>query len=210
MPSAETIQDYFGPAPHYREIATGQVKLLPFRVRMPDGSTRTNPQQWASEPAVLAASGFELTTVTQADIDAIDPPKTLNELKKEKLDLLAQTWASVLRSGFWTTLDGTTENGFFLRLETADVTLLTGAFLLLKEATAIDATATTVIVDTSETPHVVDLAQMTAVMLGYGNHRALLSSEELSFRQQVVAATTAEELAAIDFSFTQTYPANAE
>lgn len=51
----------------YRNLSTGRIEPLPWRVRMPDGSTRTDPDQWASHTDVLAASGFVVTERTPED-----------------------------------------------------------------------------------------------------------------------------------------------
>lgn len=56
----------------YRNTATGLISPLPWRVRMPDGSTRTDPEQWASDPAALAAAGYIVTERTPED--DIEPP----------------------------------------------------------------------------------------------------------------------------------------
>jgi hypothetical protein len=40
---------------------------------MPDGSTRTDPDQWANDPEVLAASGFVVTERTPED--DVEPPQ---------------------------------------------------------------------------------------------------------------------------------------
>ena len=59
----------------YRNTATGLISPLPWRVRMPDGSTRTDPEQWASEPAALAAAGYIVTERTpEDDIEPPEPP----------------------------------------------------------------------------------------------------------------------------------------
>jgi hypothetical protein len=51
----------------YRNTATGRIEPLPWRVRLPDGSTRTDPEQWASDPEALLASGFVVTERTPED-----------------------------------------------------------------------------------------------------------------------------------------------
>ena len=56
----------------YRNTVTGLISPLPWRVRMPDGSTRTDPEQWANDPAALAAAGYIVTERTPAD--DIEPP----------------------------------------------------------------------------------------------------------------------------------------
>jgi|688.fasta_scaffold23539_13 hypothetical protein len=56
----------------YRNLSTGRIAPLPWRVRMPDGSTRTDPDQWANNPEVLAASGFVVTERTPEDDEPLD------------------------------------------------------------------------------------------------------------------------------------------
>jgi hypothetical protein len=69
-----------------------------------------------------------------------------------------------------------TEDGWKLGLSESDVTLLTGQFVLAKEAAAVDLPLPPVI-DTDGVVHQLTLAELTALMLGYGAHRAALSSE---------------------------------
>jgi hypothetical protein len=57
----------------YRNLATGRIEPLPWRVRMPDGTTRTDPRQYREDPAVLAAAGFVLTEITPED-EYVPPP----------------------------------------------------------------------------------------------------------------------------------------
>lgn len=56
----------------YRNLSTGRIAPLPWRVRLPDGSTRTDPEQWASDPASLAAAGYVVTERTPED-DIVPP-----------------------------------------------------------------------------------------------------------------------------------------
>ncbi len=69
--------------------------------------------------------------------------------------------------------------GFRLGLRQEDVTLLTGAFVLAKEAAAagFDVPA---LIDSDGKPHSLTLEQLTTVMLGYGHYRASLSGEYAS------------------------------
>lgn len=83
----------------------------------------------------------------------------------------ADEWfAAQVASGF------TTEYGWRLGLDENDVTLLTGAFVLAKEASAMGLPLPA-IVDADGVPHSLSLADMTALMLAYGAHRAALSEE---------------------------------
>ena len=59
---------YYGSPPYYRNIQNNLIEPLPFRIRMPDRSTRTDPSQWRHDPLAMEASGFVLTTVTQLDL----------------------------------------------------------------------------------------------------------------------------------------------
>jgi hypothetical protein len=59
----------------YRNLSTGRIAPLPWRVRLPDGSTRTDPEQWASDPAALAAAGYVVTERTPED-DIVPPEPT--------------------------------------------------------------------------------------------------------------------------------------
>jgi hypothetical protein len=47
---------------------------LPFRVVMPDGTTRTNPDEWSHDADVLAATGWARSTLTAEDVAALTPP----------------------------------------------------------------------------------------------------------------------------------------
>jgi hypothetical protein len=59
----------------YRNLSTGRISPLPWRVRLPDGSTRTDPDQWASDPAALTAAGYVVTERTPED-DIVPPEPT--------------------------------------------------------------------------------------------------------------------------------------
>jgi hypothetical protein len=59
---------YYGSPPYYRNIENNLIEPLPFRIRMPDRSTRTDPSQWKNDPLAMEASGFVLTTITQLDL----------------------------------------------------------------------------------------------------------------------------------------------
>lgn len=187
MVSAELAAQYFGPPPYYRNTATGQVELLPHRVRLPDGSTRTDPEQWVTEPETMAAAGYELTEITQADIDSKKP--AFETLRQQRLAYLDNIWKNTIKNGWQTPL------GWSLGLDISDVTLLTGAFLLLKESVALGLGSTVAILDTTGQPHTLDLPTFTQIMLAYGQHRANLSAADAVIRAKIYAATNENELA---------------
>jgi len=65
---------------------------------------------------------------------------------------------------------------FRLGLRQEDVTLLTGAFVLAKEA-AVLLGSIPPIIDMDGVPHELTLEQFTTIMLGYGQYRAALSAD---------------------------------
>lgn len=70
----------------------------------------------------------------------------------------------------------TTPQGWKIGLSESDVTLLTGAFVLAKEADALGLPPPP-IVDTDGQQHSLTLQELTSLMLAYGQARAALSSE---------------------------------
>jgi hypothetical protein len=101
---------------------------------------------------------------------------TINAAKKAEIDAkLAQValdawFAGVISEGF------STEDGWKLGLQADDVTLLTGQFVLAKEADAAQLPLPPVI-DMDGVPHQLSMEDLTALMLAYGQHRANLSAE---------------------------------
>jgi hypothetical protein len=76
----------------YRNTATGRIEPLPWRVRLPDGSTRTDPEQWASDPEVLSASGFVVTERTpEDDIEPTTPTPATVSARQIRLWLLRRS-----------------------------------------------------------------------------------------------------------------------
>ena len=123
---------------------------LPDRVRLPDGTTRTDAEQWANDPAVLAATGWERSTLTQADLDRLYPPPP--------------------DAGYDTGL------GFRLAWQPEDVALLTGLYVLGQRAEELGVEQPLVVTDTDGEPHSLTFSEFDAMMLGYGSARAALSA----------------------------------
>ena len=199
MPDENEIINYFGYPPYYREISTGVVvPELPFRVRLEDGTTRTDPEQWASDPTTLALAGYELTEITQEDIDAKKaliestlPVVTLDQLKEGKLLELDSYYNTIFETGWQT------PEGWYVGATVTDVSLLTGLFVLLKEGVASGLTTTVDIIDTEQVSHTVDLPTMTQLMLGYGSYRSGLSDEYATIKKQINDAEDDAQLNAI-------------
>lgn len=185
------VLQYYGNPPYYRNKVSGFIEPLPLRVRLPDGSTRTDPSQWASDPEILELAGYELSDITQNDIDIKKP--NLEDLRKQKLDILDEAWKNAIKDGW------VTPYGWSLGLDISDVTLLMGAFLLLKEASALGLQSATTIIDTLGLSHEINLSDLTYLMLSYGQHRSQLSQQDSLIRTQIKTSTTIEELEGINY-----------
>jgi len=197
MIDSNLIITYYGNPPYYRNLSNGLVEKLPNRIRLPDGSTRTDPSQWAADPIILELAGYETTTINQADIDRkIPPPPSFEDLKRAKLAELDQRWQQIIKQGW------ETPYGWSLGLDFSDVTLLTGAFLLLKEANSLGLQNSTSIIDTDGTSHEINLSDLTSLMLAYGQYRSQLSQEDALIRTQIKSATTPEELDEVNYGST--------
>lgn len=100
----------------------------------------------------------------------IDPAKKAEIDRRAALAALDQWFAAQVAAGFQT------EDGWKLGLTESDVTLLTGQFVLAKEADQHELPLPPVI-DADGMPHALTMPQLTALMLQYGAHRAALSTE---------------------------------
>jgi hypothetical protein len=125
--------------------------------------------------------------------DIIDSwPLKKNKLKKlQELDI---AWSEIVKSGW------TTQAGYKLGIDIQDITLLTGAFTLAKEANNIGLTDPSYIVDTDGNSHALSLSEFTQLMLQYGQARAILSNSYASIKQAINNSTTLEELNAINLT----------
>ena len=93
------------------------------------------------------------------------------EVIAKKLKADADVWfAGKVAEGF------ESEDGIKLGLDESDITLLTGNFILAKEAANLELDIPPVI-DTDGVPHELTIEELTALMLEYGAYRASLSAE---------------------------------
>jgi hypothetical protein len=116
-------------------------------------------------------------------------------LEKEryiKLQDLDSNWKNVLKNGW------TTSYGYKLGIDIQDITLLNGAFTLAKEASLMGMNDPISIVDLDGASHSLSLQDLTILMLQYGQARASLSNSYAAIKQSINAATTIQELDAID------------
>lgn len=176
----------------YRSLATNRIEPLPWRVRMPDGTTRTDPEQWASDPEALAAAGYEETTRTPDD-DAMDAASALDEARAAKILEIDAAWQSKVAAGW-----SPPNEQYALGIDVADVTLLLGAYTLAKDAAAMGLPGEVSIIDKAGEQHSYTVQTLAPVMLQYGAARAAMSASDAELRRAVSAAQTAAEVAAIE------------
>lgn len=131
---------------------------LPFRVRLPDGSTRTSPEQWSQDAAVMEAAGWSASTLQQGDIDRLFPaPPPPPE-------------PTPFEAGWETPL------GWRLGWQPDDVALLTGLYVLAQRAAELGVEQPVNVIDMDGVAHTMPFAEYEAIMLAYGAARASLSA----------------------------------
>ena len=112
----------------------------------------------------------------------------LEKAKLEKLEEVDEEWQSILEAGW------ETPYGWSLGIDISDVALLNGNFVLAKEAVGMGITDTVFVVDTTGESHAFNLTDLTALMLQYGQARAVFSSQDAAKRTAIKNANTIEEL----------------
>jgi hypothetical protein len=110
---------------------------------------------------------------------SIDPSKKAVIDKEIALQQLDQWFSDKLQEGF------STGQGWKLKMLPADVTLLTGNYVLAKEAAALGGEIPPVI-DAVGGVHAMSMDDMTLLMLGYGQARAALSAEYATRKAAIV------------------------
>lgn len=116
----------------------------------------------------------------------------LDEAKLAKLQILDNKWNNQLLQGF------TTPYGWKLGLQNSDVTLLTGAFLLAKEAASMNLSSNASIIDTDNISHSLSIENFTILMLEYGQYRTQLSTTYAEKKILIENAQSFEELDSIE------------
>lgn len=111
--------------------------------------------------------------------------------KNDKLREIDAAWQAAVATGW------ATPYGWKLGITTQDVTLLMGAFILAKEAAAMGLPDTVSIIDTDGASHSLALAELTQLMLMYGQARSELSSIDAARREAVKNATSVADAQAI-------------
>ena len=140
----------------YRDANGVAVLSLPFRITMPDGTTRTDPSQWWLDQTARAASGYTESTLTQQDLDLLFPPSP------------QPTWIDL---GYDTGL------GWRMGWQADDVALLTGMYVLGQRAAALGIDQPVVVFDMQGQPHAMTFAEFDTLILSYGAARVQSATE---------------------------------
>ena len=140
----------------YRDASGVAVMGLPFRITMPDGSTRTDSSQWWLDEEARAASGYTESTLTQEDLDLLFPPEPQPS---------------------WIELGYDTGLGWRIGWKPDDVAMLTGMYVLGQRATALGIDQPVVVFDMQGQPHAMTFAQFDALILAYGAARVQAAME---------------------------------
>lgn len=112
----------------------------------------------------------------------------LEKAKIHKLKQLDDIWNNSLSSGF------TTNYGWKLGLKNSDVTLLTGAFLLAKEASNLNISQQATVMDTDGVSRTLSIEDLTSLMLAYGQYRTFLSEDYANKKNLINQALSEQEL----------------
>lgn len=112
----------------------------------------------------------------------------LSKAKLEKLEQVDTSWKTAMSNGW------TTPYGWKLGTDNQDVTLLTGAFILAKEANNMGLSTKGTVIDMDGKSHELSLQDMTILMVQYGQFRSQLSSQDALKRELINNAFTIEEL----------------
>ena len=134
----------------YRDSSGTAALSLPHRIRLDDGTTRTDPEQWWADAEVRAASGWTESTLTQEDLDMLFPPPP------------EPTW---LELGF------ETPEGWRLGWTADDVALLTGMYVLATRAQQLGINQPVILIDMDGQPHQMTFAEFDLLILSYGAAR---------------------------------------
>jgi hypothetical protein len=134
--------------------------------------------------AIAPIVGISVIEDAPGEIEYVTPPTPEQEtqiaaaisgwnslrVKNSQLRLIEASWQATIAMGW------TTPYGWKLGLTPKDITLLTGAFILAKEAQIKGLATSGVIVDTDGLAHELPVADLTGLMLQYGQARAALSA----------------------------------
>lgn len=132
-----------------------------------------------------------VTAEQETQIAAVLDDWPLMRAKNDKLREIDTDWQTTVAAGW------PTPYGWKLGIAPQDVTLLMGAFILAKEASAMGLPDTAAIIDTDGATHSLTLVELTQLMLMYGQARSELSGIDAARREAVKNAISVEAVQAI-------------
>lgn len=112
----------------------------------------------------------------------------LESARLSKLNEIDDCWKLTVKNGW------TTPYGWKLGIDAQDITLLTGIFVLTKEASQLGLPQNATIMDMDGVPHEFNLEDLTSLMLQYGAARKQLSEEYAEKIRLAKEALTVQEL----------------
>lgn len=130
----------------------------------------------------------ELTEIKSQQINTIISQWPLESAKLQKIQELDEKWNLSVNEGF------TTPYGWKLGLKNSDVTLLTGAFLLGKEASSMNITQDATIVDLGGISRTINIQDLSLLMLQYGQYRTSLSTNYSNTKSEIENLQTIQEV----------------
>lgn len=104
------------------------------------------------------------------------------------LNNLNSNWNNKINDGWLTPY------GWKLGLNNSDITLLSGAFLLAKEASSLGLSQDATIVDTDGISHTISITDFTNLMLQYGEYRSQISTTYSNLLTTINNASSIEQL----------------
>lgn len=166
------------------------------------GSARMLSELHKKINSIVSINGLSTLENGDISIDYAEPPteeqqEQINEIlsniplyvaKFNKLEVIENEWQQTIKNGWQT------QSGWKLGIDTQDITLLTGVFMLAKEAASLGFNDPATIIDLDGQSHNLTLSELTTLMLQYGSARATLSAQYANRRNLVNQATTVEEL----------------
>lgn len=116
---------------------------------------------------------------------------TVNEQKKAEIEAAIAALNAVKEADLWyadqVMVGFTSSSGIRLGISAEDVALLTGNYVLSKEADSMSLPLPALI-DADGESHSLGLPELTALMLEYGQHRASVSAEYAQRKSAIPAA----------------------
>ena len=160
------------------------VFVLPFRVRLSDGTTFTDSTQWFPEHG--EELGWAESIITQEEANAF-ASQQLEQLRQSKYDQLKIWWDSVEASS-------PTTLGFSIRVDLQRLANMRIDVILATMRLQAEAGSETTVFDDNSNPHIVTDADFIAAASTFDAEYKAKTTQWLTLRAAINAATTEAEL----------------